>query len=110
MKHKSTPHPKPARRPRAFGIPTLRYNVAGIDVGSKQHFVCAPAPHGSTEIRVFDSSTPDLLQLLHWLQQSNVVSAALESTGAYWIPLFQLLDSNGIEVILADKKLPGQAE
>jgi len=112
MKQKSTSHPKPARRPRAFGIPTLRPNVAGIDVGSIQNFVCAPAPDGATEIRVFGSTTPDLLDLLHWLQQSNVVSAALESTGVYWIPLFELLESQGIEVILTDarqlQRVPGR--
>lgn len=112
MKHQSKPQPSRARRPASFGLPRLRSNVAGIDVGSKSHFVCAPTPDGSTEVRAFGTTTPDLHHLLGWLQQCHVVSVALESTGVYWIPLFEFLQSNGIEVILADarqlRRVPGR--
>lgn len=94
----------PSQQPASAGLPTLRPLVAGIDVGSNHHFVCAPTRDGGTAMRVFRTTTPELLALADWLQQSHVESVALESTGVYWIPLFEILDSRGIEVILTDTR------
>jgi transposase len=86
--------------------------AAGIDVGSLQHFVCAPTADDDTQVRVFGTTTPQLLDLAAWLQQLHVQSVALESTGVYWIPLFEVLDARGIQVILTDtrqlSRVPGR--
>jgi hypothetical protein len=77
----------PTRQPRNDGMPKIRPLVAGIDVGSEKHFVCAPTGDGGTEMRVFGTTTPDLQAILEWLQETHVESVAMESTGVYWIPL-----------------------
>ena len=102
----------PAKQPADAGLRKIRPLVAGIDVGSEQHFVCAPTSDGGTEIRVFGGTTPDLQALLEWLQEAHVESVAMESTGVYWIPLYELLASHGIEVLLTDtrqfSRVPGR--
>ena len=70
----------------------------------ENHYVCAPTHDGGTEMRVFGATTPDLLEIAAWFQQLGVASVALESTGVYWIPLFEVLDGRGIEVILTDTR------
>jgi transposase len=100
------------KQPGSGGLPKIQPLAAGIDVGSKEHFVCAPVGGGGTEMRVFGATTPDLLEIAAWLQQLGVVSVAMESTGVYWIPLFEVLDNRGIEVVLTDtrqlSRVPGR--
>jgi transposase len=109
---KARRHTAPAKLPGNNGMPKIRPLVAGIDVGSEKHFVCAPTPDGGTEMRVFGTTTPDLQAILEWLQAAQVESVAMESTGVYWIPLYELLDSRGLEVILTDtrqfSRIPGR--
>ena len=107
-KRNQKPHKKSektyAKPPGSPGLPQLRPLVAGIDVGSKNHHVCAPTSDGGTAVRVFETSTPQLLAIADWLVQSQVQSVAMESTGVYWIPLFEVLEARGIEVILTDTR------
>jgi transposase len=94
------------------GLPKIHPSVGGIDVGSREHFVCAPVSDSSTEVRIFGATTPQLNELADWLEQLHITSVALESTGVYWIPLFEILESRGIEVILTDtrqlSRVPGR--
>lgn len=97
------------------GLPVLRPNVAGIDVGSQQHWVCAPAWEGAErEVQVFGATTPELKRLAGWLKQRGVESAAMESTGVYWIALHELLEGQGLEVVLVNtqemKGVPGRSK
>ena len=84
----------------------IRHNVAGIDLaGHSDHYVCGPRKEdGSYEIVAFGTTTSELHRMLGWLQERNVVSVAMESTSVYWIPLYDLLESNGIEAILVDPR------
>src|ERR1043165_5832604 len=85
----------------AISLPAIRPDVAGIDIGSSQHWVCAPPqPDGEPNVRVFGTTTPDLQELVDWLSSEGVTSAAMESTSVYWIPLYELLESRGIEPVL----------
>jgi transposase len=89
----------------AATLPVIDANVAGIDVGSKQHVVCGPArPNGLPNVATFGSTTAELLQLAEWLENEGVTSVAMESTSIYWIPLYELLDSRGIPVLLANAR------
>ena len=66
------------------GLPVIRRNVAGIDLGSERHWVCAPTRDGSgREIASFGATTPELLRMAEWLKARQVESAAMESTGVY---------------------------
>jgi len=79
--------------------------VAGVDIGSTEHYVCGPpGTSGEAEVKVFGTTTPELIRLADWLAEQQVESVAMESTYLYWIPLYELLESKGFEVVLADAR------
>jgi len=87
------------------GLPALRRNVAGIDIGSAQHWVCAPKRGGvGREVETFGATTPELERMAAWLQERNVESVAMESTGVYWIAPHEVLERHGFEVVLVSTK------
>ncbi len=67
-------------------------NAAGIDIGSSSHYVAVPADRDDKPVREFRSFTEDLEQLSDWLKSCEIEVVAMESTGVYWIPLFELLE------------------
>ena len=72
--------------------PILEPNAAGIDVGAREMFVAVPPGRDENPVRVFATFTEDLERLTDWLEQCGVTTVALESTGVYWIPLFEILE------------------
>jgi transposase len=89
----------------AQGLPVLRTDAAGIDVGSMEHWVgCPPKADGNANVQSFGTTTGELERLADWLQSEGIKSVAMESTGVYWIPLYELLESRGFEVLLANAK------
>jgi len=87
------------------GLPVLRRNVAGIDIGSQVHWVCAPTVDGSgVEEETFGATTPELERMAAWLRQRQVESVALESTGVYWIAPHEVLERHGLEVLLVSTR------
>lgn len=83
------------------GMPVLRQQVAGMDVGSKSHWVCAPTVDGSgREVKEFGATTPELEEMGRWLRERKVESVAMESTGVYWIAPHEILEGQGFEVVL----------
>lgn len=93
------------KSPTSTSLPAIRPDVAGIDVGSSQHWVSAPPePGGEPNVRVFGTTTPELHELVDWLAAEGVTSAAMESTSVYWIPLYELLESHGIEPVLVNAR------
>jgi len=86
-------------------LPASRPMVAGIDVGSTQHWVCGPSKaDGSANVRVFGTTTDQLNELADWLAEQGVESVAMESTYVYWIPIYELLESRGFEVLLVNAR------
>lgn len=103
------------RQPRPTppgSLPQLNTNAAGIDVGAMAHFVAVPADRDAEPVREFGPFTNDLYRLAEWLKGCGIETVALESTGVYWIPLFQVLEERGFEVKLVDahqlKRVPGR--
>lgn len=90
--------------PRA--LQAIRPMVAGVDIGSREHWVCGPAVEGeaNANVRVFGTTTAQLDALVSWLVEQGVESVAMESTGIYWIPLYELLESRGIEAVLVNAR------
>lgn len=85
-------------------LPVIQPLVAGIDIGSTQHWVCGP-PQGETpNVRVFGTTTVELNALADWLADQRVKSVAMESTYIYWIPIYELLESRGVEVVLVNAR------
>jgi transposase len=84
---------------------TIRPLVAGLDVGSKEHWACGPPRvDGTPNVRVFATTTDQLSALADWLCEQGVQSVAMESTYVYWIPVYELLESRGIEVVLVNAR------
>lgn len=106
------------KMPPVSGLPSefeqININAAGIDIGSQKHYIAVPKgrdPEGR-DIRYFDTFTGDLYALADWLKQCNIDTVAMESTGIYWIPLFEILEQKGFEVRLVNprsiKHAPGR--
>ena len=79
-------------------------NAAGIDIGSAAHFVAVPPDRDDQPVREFASFTADLHRLADWLDACGVDTVAMESTGVYWIPLYELLESRGFTVLLVNAR------
>jgi transposase len=80
-------------------MPVMRADAAGIDIGATEIFVAVPADRAPEHVRSFPTFTQDLYALAEWLKQCGIKTVAMESTGVYWIPLFQILEESGFEVI-----------
>jgi len=80
----------------------IQPDTAGIDIGSQSHWVSVPADRDTEPVREFSAMTHGLLALADWLQQCGIRRVAMESTGVYWIPLYELLCERGFEVALVD--------
>ena len=89
----------------------IKSSVCGMDVGASSVFLCAPVGE-ELEIREYSTFTEDLKAMVEWLKSCKVTSCAMESTGVYWIPIFDIIESSGIEVILVNahhvKTVPGR--
>jgi len=87
-------------------------NVAGIDCGSAAHFVAVPPDRDPQPVRRVRTFTADLHALVDWLCVCRVTSVAMEATGVYWIPIYELLEARGFEVLLVNarhvKNVPGR--
>ena len=93
-------------------IEQLNLNAAGIDIGSEFHFVAVPEDRTEKPVQMFLCYTADLRDMVKWLKECKITTVAMESTGVYWIPVFQILEENGFEVLLVNarhiKNVPGR--
>lgn len=90
--------------PLSDGLPEIHANAAGIDVGSEEHWVGLPPGRASETVRRFGAFTSDLYELANWLKQCRIDTVAMESTGVYWIPLYQVLEERGFQVLLVNAR------
>ena len=97
---------KATRMKKAQGFGEVNRYVAGIDLaGSADHYVCGPRKDdGTHDIEHFGTTTPELGRMLAWLRERGVVSAAMESTSVYWIPVYDMLEKGGIKAVLVDTR------
>jgi len=111
-KQKLNPGKKQPKIKDLKSLPTININAAGIDIGSEQHWVAVPEDRDENPVRAFGCFTSDLHALAHWLKKCGINTVAMESTGVYWIPLFQILETQGFDVKLVNarhvKNVPGR--
>ena len=95
-----------------LSLECIEANAAGIDVGATEIYVAVPAGRDPRPVRSFETFTEDLHRMAAWLLECKVTTVAMESTGVYWIPVFQILESKGIRVCLVNsrhvKYVPGR--
>ena len=88
-------------------LATVNLHAAGIDVGAEEHWAAVPACDDPQPVRRFGANTADLEALADWFWDCGITTVALESTGVYWIPLFEILEARGFQGLLVDPgKLP----
>ena len=105
MKHK----PKRERtsrkeRPSLSLLERIQPDAAGIDCGQNSHFVAVPPNRDAEPVREFRTFTADLERLADWLSHCRIKTVAMESTGVYWIPLYEILEQRGFEVMLVNAR------
>ncbi|NRH26099.1 IS110 family transposase [Pseudomonas sp. MS19] len=86
------------------GLPVIQDRAAGIDIGSRFHVVAVPADLTDVPVRTFQAFTADLEQMADWLVDLGVTTVAMESTGVYWIPVYEILETHGLHVVLANAR------
>src|ERR1700741_1887411 len=95
-------------------LPLVHPNAAGIDVGAKEHVAAVPGDRDPKPVRTFQAFTPDLHQLAAWLKGRGIQTVALESTGIYWISLYEVLEQYGFEIRVVNarhvKHVPGRTK
>jgi transposase len=100
---------RPTKEPE---LEQVHPQAAGIDVGASEHWVSIPAECDPEPVRKFSCFTADLYAIANWLKEKGITTVAMESTGVYWIPLFQILETSGLEVRLVNarfvKTVPGR--
>ncbi|OUC13869.1 MAG: IS110 family transposase [Alkalinema sp. CACIAM 70d] len=108
-------HSSRGQSSKSAGVESLNIfhvNACGIDIGSASHWVSVPPERDVQAVREFGCYTPDLMAMVAWLEHCGIETVAMESTGVYWIPVFQVLEAHGFEVILVNahhvKSVPGR--
>jgi len=102
---------KRTRRSRPL-LKRINLNAAGIDCGSAMHYVAVPPDRDPEPVRSFKTFTSELHRLADWLVACGVNTVAMEATGVYWIPIYEILEARGLEVLLVNarhvKNVPGR--
>ena len=92
------------KKQRKSKIKLINTHAAGVDIGSRFHYVAVPEDRDEQSVRRFDSFTQDLHKLAVWLKECKIETVAMESTGIYWLQLFLILESYGFEVLLVNAR------
>jgi hypothetical protein len=103
---------KKAKEPKWANLPEIHPNAAGLDISAREIMACVPYDRAEQPIRPFGTYTPDLQALADWLKACGIQTVAMEATGVYWIPVYEVLEEHGFEVYLVNarhlKNVPGR--
>lgn len=97
---------------KAIGLPIVNARAAGIDIGARIQVVAVPPELSEDPVRTFASFTADIERMANWLTAIGITTVAMESTGVYWVPVYEILEEHGLTVLLANardcKAVPGR--
>jgi transposase len=100
------------KRGKTTGLPIINPCAAAINIGSRFHVVAVPAELTDEPVQTFQPFTGDLHRLAEWLKALGITTVAMESTGVYWVPVYEVLESAGLDVIVANardaRSVPGR--
>jgi transposase len=95
-----------------LSLEVVHSDAAGVDIGNESHYVAVPATRDRRPVQRFGCTTAELKEMAMWLKQCRIRTVALQSTGVYWIPVYDILEEAGLEVYLVNardtKNLPGR--
>src|SRR5450755_2193505 len=105
-------HSKRSSQRKEVEPPLFEPNAAGIDIGAREIYIAIPADRDDHPVRKCETFTGDLRQMAEWLVSCGITTAAMESTGVYWIPVYDVLEKHGIRPCLVNprnmKNVPGK--
>lgn len=94
------------------GLPVIHQRAAGIDIGSRFHVVAVPTDLTNEPVQTFQAFTADIQQMAAWLLAIGIETVVMDSTGVYWVPVFEVLESAGLDVMVANaretRSVPGR--
>lgn len=100
------------RSEKPAGLPIIHDRAAGIDIGARFHVAAVPPDLCGEPVQTFQAFTGDIERMADWLVSAGIKTVALESTGVYWVPVYEVLEDRGIEVIVANvreaRAVPGR--
>jgi transposase len=100
------------QRGQSLSLECIEPDAAGIDVGATEIYVAVPADRDAEPVRCFSTFTEDIQAMARWLRKCGIVVVAMESTGVYWIPIYEVLEESGLRVCLVNsrhvKHVPGR--
>ena len=98
--------------PQLEALKQINHHAAGLDIGDAEIYAAVPEGRDEVAVRVFETLTSELYALADWLERCGVDTVAMESTGVYWIPIYDILEARGFEVYLVNarhvKNVPGR--
>lgn len=97
-------HQRQEKKVQVNALEQINLNAAGIDVGGEEVYVAVPPDRDDQDVRVFPTFTADLLRLVDWLKACKIDTVAMEATGVFWIPLFEILEERGFRVFLVNAR------
>ncbi len=86
------------------GLPMINERAAAIDIGSRFHVAAVGPDRCAEPVQTFQAFTGDIQRMANWLTEMGVQTVAMESTGVYWVPVYEVLESHGMEVILVNAR------
>lgn len=89
---------------RVNALEQINLNAAGVDIGAEEMYVAVPPERDEPSVRSFPTFTADLQRLADWLEQCGIDTVAMEATGVYWIPLYEILEERGFQVYLVNAR------
>ena len=92
------------RREKPTGLPIIHDRAAGIDIGARFHVAAVPPDLCDDSVQTFQAFTGDIERMADWLVSVGVKTVAMESTGVYWVPVYEVLEDRGLEVIVANAR------
>lgn len=102
--HQNQSEGQKAKVKRLDALEQINFNAAGVDIGDAEILATVPAGRDEVGIKKFNTFTSDLYEISKWFKQCKIETVAMESTGIYWINLYELLESEGFEVYLVDSR------
>jgi len=95
-----------------LSLEVIHPDAAGIDIGNESHYASVPPSRDSQPVREFGCTTAELKAMAAWLKQCRIRTVAMQSTGVYWVAVYDILEQAGLEVYLVNardtKNLPGR--
>ena len=91
-------------QPKSQSLPVINPNAAGIDIGGRFHVVAVPPECCDEPVQSFKAFTGDIHNMAHWLAKCGITTIAMESTGVYWVPVYEILEEHGFEVVLSNAR------